>query len=396
LNLIFPFTPSNRINPYLKSKGYFSFLEFTYYRSLFVSTSPYKKELQNLLQQQQKDCKVVVLPDFFLDRLINLDWNATEFSDLITTVANRKGGSIDGIRQNDQLGGNAINVASALAHLGATVTPIVSTNPFGAQQIKQHFKNLPIDTSHIKTHGNASITTALELKNQNGKTNVMLRDLGALADFGPANLDSADFGLIEDADYVAVFNWAGTVKFGTELAQTVFEWTKRIGRGKTYYDTADPTPNATGIPDLISKVLKGNRLDILSLNESEAITYASLLDEELKEKRTHLGFAELAMEAARVLAKHLPARVDLHTTDFSATLSGNKEVVVPAFKVKVLRATGAGDAWCAGNILGDDNGLSAESRLTLANAVAACYLSSSDGVHPTKVDLIKFLDSASN
>ena len=219
----------------------------------------------------------------------------------------------------------------------------------------------------------------------------MLRDLGALADFGPANLDKGDFDLIGDADYVCLFNWAGTFRFGTELAQAVFEWTKRVGKGKTYYDTADPTPNAKEIPDLMDKVLKANRVDILSLNENEAITYASLLDEGLKEKKASLGFADLAMEAARVLAERLPARIDLHTTDFSATLKGKSEVVVPTFKVKVLRATGAGDAWCAGNILGDHNELSDECRLMLANAVAACYLSDAEGIHPTKEKLRRFL-----
>jgi ribokinase len=349
-----------------------------------------KTDLLSFLKKNLKECKVVVLPDFFLDRLINLDWDAAEFSGLVEEVAKRKGGSLDGIPQADLRGGNAINVAAALARLGVEVTPIVCTSEFGLEQIKYHFKNTPIDTSHIETRGKASMTTALEFKNQNEKTNVMLRDLGSLADFGPANLDERDFSLIEDADYVCVFNWAGTLRFGTELAQAVFEWKKRIGKGKTYYDTADPTPKTKEIPDLITKVLKTNRVDILSLNENEAITYASLLDESLKEKLT-LGFAELAMESARVLAKSLPARIDLHTTVFSATLKGKSEVIVPTFKVKVLRATGAGDAWNAGNILGDHNGLSEECRLTLANAVSACYLSDAEGVHPTKAKLSMFL-----
>lgn len=356
-----------------------------------MSLAKCKTELQTLLESHLKDCKVVVLPDFFLDRLINLDWDAAEFSGLVADVVQRKGGSLDGISQTDLRGGNAINVASALAHLGTEVTPIVCTSEFGMQQIKYHFTNTPIDTTHIKTHGKASITTALEFKNQNGKTNVMLRDLGALADFGPANLDDSDYGLIEDADYVCLFNWAGTLKFGTALAEAVFDRTKRSGKGKTYYDTADPTPNAKAIAGLLEKVLKTDKVDILSLNENEAITYASLLDEGLKEKKASLGFAELAMEAARVLAKHLSARIDLHTTAFSATLKGKREVVVPTFKVKVLRATGAGDAWCAGNLLGDHNGLSDECRLMLANAVAACYLSDPDGQHPTKQKLANFL-----
>ena len=97
------------------------------------------------------------------------------------------------------------------------------------------------------------------------------------------------------------------------------------------------------------------------------------------------------MEAARVLAKHLSSRIDLHTTVFSATLKDKTEVVVPTFRVKVLRATGAGDAWTAGNILGDRSGLSDECRLMLANAVAACYLSDPEGSHPTRRKLLNFI-----
>ena len=351
----------------------------------------WKKELQSFLAQKPKECRVAVLPDFFLDRLINLNWNPSEFSRLISDVVKRKGGSIDGIPQTDMRGGNAINVASALANLGAEVTPIVCTSEYGLQQIKYYFKDTPIDTSHIKVYDKASITTALEFKNKNEKTNVMLRDLGALADFGPADLNENDYALIESADYTCLFNWAGTLKFGTSLAQAVFGRAKTKGKGKTYYDTADPTPNSGAVAELMQTVLKSSQVDILSLNENEAIVYASLLDKTLNDRKDHLGFTELAMEAARVLAKHLPSRIDLHTTAFSATLKGKTETMVPSFKVKVLRATGAGDAWTAGNIIGDRNSLSDECRLMLANAVSACYLSDPEGKHPSLSKLSLFL-----
>ncbi len=343
-----------------------------------------KKELQGFLDQEKhKECRAVVLPDFFLDRLINLNLNIVEFSGLIREVANRKGGSIDGVSQIDMRGGNAVNVASALVNLDSIVTPIVCTNELGLQQIKYHFKDTPIDISHIKVSEKASITTALEFKNNSEKTNVMIRDLGSLVDFGPHNLNKSDYALIENADYVCLFNWAGTLRFGTALAQSVFSRAKTKGKGKTYFDTADPTPNKNGIPELVQIILTSNYLDILSLNENEAISYASFFDESLNEKKTNLTSVELAMDAARILAKKSHARIDLHTTAFSATLSGKKEFVVPSFKIKVLRATGAGDAWTAGNILGDRNNLSDESRLMLANAVSACYLSNLEGRHPT-------------
>jgi sugar/nucleoside kinase (ribokinase family) len=144
----------------------------------------------------------------------------------------------------------------------------------------------------------------------------------------------------------------------------------------------------------MQKVLKSRRVDILSVNENEAISYAALLNSEISEQRGKLRFDELSMEAARILAKHLQARIDLHTTSFSATFTTKSEAVVPAFKIKTLRATGAGDAWNAGNILGDGNELSDECRLALANAVAACYLADPEGTHPTRQKLVKFVENS--
>ena len=226
------------------------------------------------------------MPDFFLDRLINLELDVSKISQsLLVEVAKRKGGSIDGIPQTDLRGGNAINVASALASLGVNVTPIVCTSEFGLQQIKYSFKNTSIDTSHVKTYGKASITTALEFKKKTKKPTLCSAIWAHLRILDPQTSMKAILGLIEDSDYACLFNWAGTLKFGTELAQTVFGRAKQNGKGKTYYDTADPTPNSKAIPDLMDKVLKTDKVDILSLNENEAITYASLLDEGIKEKR---------------------------------------------------------------------------------------------------------------
>jgi sugar/nucleoside kinase (ribokinase family) len=333
------------------------------------------------------------MPDFFLDRIVNLQWDLPEFSSLVSEVEKRKGGSIDGIHQTDMKGGNAINTASALSSLGVKVTPIICTSEYGLQLIKYHFRNASMDFSHIKTHDKASITTALEFRGKNEKINVMLRDLGSLAQFSPADLNKSDYDIIENADYTCLFNWAGTLKHGTALAQAVFERAKLCGRGKTYYDTADPNPNAQVIPYFMDTVLKTSKVDTLSVNENEAITYATLLDESLKEKKAQLSFAEWAMEAARVLAKNFSARIDLHTTLFSATVKGSHEVVVPTFKIEVYRATGAGDAWNAGNIYAEHNGLSDACRLMLANAVSACYLSGADGMHPTKEKLSEFLQN---
>ena len=350
------------------------------------------EEILKLLKSKMGELNVVVMPDFFLDRLISLNYDVKDFSEIFRNVAKRKGGSIDKVEQTELRGGNAINTASALAALGIRVTPIVCTSDFGLQLVKFYLKPRVVEFSHIKILEKLSMTTAMELATKNGKVNIMLRDVGALADFGLHNLNNGDLEAIKNADYVCVFNWAGTRRFGTELAKTVFRYVKTSGKGKTYYDTADPIPNKEKIPQLVKSILQGKHVDILSVNENEAICYASQLNSNVEELRKRLRFEDLAKESARILASHLSARVDLHTTSFSATFTKKGKTVVPAFKVPVLRATGSGDAWNAGNILGDAYGLSDGGRLALANAVAAYYISNPNGVHPTRKQLVKFCE----
>jgi len=350
----------------------------------------YLEEVKNSLKKQEKESYVVVMPDFFLDRFISLNHSPETFFKMVMNVVKRKGGSIDGIIQKDFRGGNAVNTASALANLGIKVTPIICTDKLGFQLLKFYVKSSKIGLFHVKIVEKPSITTAIEFKTKSGKTNVMLRDVGSLADFTPENLSSEDFEVIEKADYVCVFNWAGTRKHGTELAEAVFRHVKTKGVGKTYLDTADPTPNKGRVQSLMENVLQADLVDILSLNENEAVFYASQLSPKIRVLKRKLSFEELARESAKILAEHLDTRIDLHTTSFSATFTKKTETIIPAFNVPVLRSTGAGDAWNAGNIVGDAYGLSSGARLTLANAVAAYYISNHEGKHPTRQQLIKF------
>jgi sugar/nucleoside kinase (ribokinase family) len=350
----------------------------------------YLDEVKNFLKSQQGEAEVVVMPDFFIDRFVSINTSPHNLFGIIMDIVERKGGSIDGINQREFRGGNAINTAAALARLGIKVIPIVCTDKLGLQLIKFYVKSPKITLAYIKIVKEPSITTALEFETSNGKANVMLRDVGSLADFGPQNLDAKDFEAIGRADCTCVFNWAGTRKFGTELAETVFRHAKTQGKGKTYFDPADPNPNRGEARKLLENVLQSDLVDVLSLNENEAVFFASLMKGRTEKPKEGLDFEELAMESAKFLASRLKARIDLHTTEYSATFNGKNETVVPAFHVPVLRVTGAGDAWNAGNILGTVCGLSDATRLTLANSVAAYYISNSEGKHPTRKELFKF------
>jgi len=144
------------------------------------------------------------------------------------------------------------------------------------------------------------------------------------------------------------------------------------------------------MPKLVRSVLLGGIVDVFSVNENEAFLYASQLNPQIKALKKKLKRQDLARECARTLARHLSARIDLHTTTFAGSFTSGEQVIVPAFRVPVLRSTGAGDAWNAGNILGGALGLVDSCRLTLANAVAAYYISSPSAEHPDVSKLMKF------
>ncbi len=346
--------------------------------------------LRCLKHTKPREFRVVVMPDLFIDRFINYQGDMREFSAELAKVVERRGGNIHGVKQMELRGGNAANTASALAALGVKVHPIITTGPLGFQLLEFYLSPLGIDLYHVKINGETALTTAFELAHKKERVNIMMGDLGSLPNFGPKNLTESDFELIQEAEYVCVFNWASTRRWGTKLAETVFRHVKEDGKGTTYCDTGDPTPSKEKIPRLIRKVLGTRLLDVLSVNENEAFQYASQLDSNVKRLRNRLNHYDAAKECARILAKHFPARIDLHTAAFAGSFTNDNEVIVPAFTVSPLRSTGAGDAWNAGNIYGDALKLPDSCRLTLANAVAAFYVSSTTAQHPTLPKLVEF------
>lgn len=346
--------------------------------------------LRCLKRVKPRRFSVVVMPDFFIDRFVTYSGDVEQFFQRIAEVAGRFGGNIHGVKQLELRGGNAANTAAALAALGAKVFPIIKTGSLGLHLLKFYLEPFGVDLSHVKADGEVAMTTALELTHQGEKVNVMMGDLGSLPNFGPKDLTEVDFQLLSEADYVCVFNWASLKRWGTELAENVFSYVKEKGKAKTYYDTGDPSPNKENIPTLVKKVLLGKIVDIFGVNENEAFMYASQIEPRMRSIRKRLGHHELAKECARILAKHVSARVDLHTSAFAGSFFQDNEVIVPAFNVSALRSTGAGDAWNAGNIFGDALRLPDSCRLTLANAVAAYYVSSPIAEHPVLSKLMEF------
>jgi len=128
---------------------------------------------------------VVVLNDFFLDRIIKID----DITKLFDLILQKKflGGSIRGIPQVDLKGGNATNVAFALARLGAPVSLITVANKTGSQILQDAFSEFPKSSLYV-IDGKPGITTSFEFTNNASVVNIMLSDLGDNENFGPEKL----------------------------------------------------------------------------------------------------------------------------------------------------------------------------------------------------------------
>ena len=312
---------------------------------------------------------VTLLPDFFLDHIIKFkDFNGA--IEEISRIYHQGGGNLPIENQMLISGGNAANTALALAKLGVRAHLIAKTSELGMTIIKKFLEKNGVDTSRVKTDGELSTTVALEF----GGRNVMLSYAASLSNFSFDELGGEDLDLIASSDVVCVTNWVLN-KRGTELAEKVFSFAKE-NDVRTFLDMGDPSSRKEDLPELVKKVLSRRVLDVLSLNENE-----------LKWVSNSIGIKQQNIQKIlEELQNTIYPRIDVHTKDFSIS----NGIEISCFKAEKRISTGAGDAWNAGDILGDLLGLKDDERLLLANATAACYISDPSN-HPTLEKLRELL-----
>jgi len=336
-------------------------------------------KLRQLEKKKLVDFNVVLLPDFFVDHFLTMDEFETSVN-RIKEIHLQGGGNLPGVLQKIHQGGNAANTALALAKLGIKSHLICRTDEFGLHILKYFLGKNGVDLSGVKTDGKLAITAAMEFGEKH--TNVMIGDTGSVSDFAFDILDKKDLETISNSDMTCVLNW-NLNKNGTEFARETFEFAKE-NSVKTFFDTGDPSPRRNEIPQLIKKVLADKNLDILGLNENELLHYSNI----------KTSSDEDVINAAVSLKEKIHARLDLHTANFSCTVD-KKYTAVPTIKLsKIYRATGAGDAWNAGDIFAELLDFDYDERLLFANSVAGYYISSPEPAHPTLEKIMEFTSRA--
>lgn len=343
-----------------------------------------RRSLLEKLENAEVRSNVVTMPDYFLDHSLTCDFDTKSLTKRVLSVASRGGGEISDVHQSLEVGGNAAICTLALGKLGVVVRPIMKTDPLGLSLFRQACASTKIDLTGVKlTEWSPLMTTILELQRKNGVANIMLGDLSRVTPFSFEDLTPADLKAIDDAEFVGVFNWLYNRK-GTELAEKVFAYCRTHSQARTFLDTADPRPRVTELPDFVRRVLTKRLVDVLGVNENEALIFAGLYEPKLKRRRDVIG-------ASKVIHRNTGAKICVHTADYSASISENEVTRAPAFNVRQLRGTGAGDSWNAGILVAHSLRLTEEEGLLFANAVAARYISSSTRAHSTIANVREFL-----
>lgn len=328
---------------------------------------------------------IVVMPDFFVDRIIRLR-SKEQFFDTIDEKARIGGGSIRGIRTADLKGGNATNVAYCLAKLGIRVCLFTVADEFGAAILKQTFSRFGDMVDLMIVSGKHGSTTAFEFLDDKSGVNIMMSDVGEISDFGPNRVNSPEhLKIMNQSDAVVVVNWGSNSK-GTELAEHAF---RNSPRSLHFIDPADIETRKHEFRESFRGI--AGLTDVLSINECEYNSFADAAG---------LGHLELNAEdvggvtrnAAKQLAELIGVSVDLHTRIGAAWSNGRESSFVHAIKVEVRTLTGAGDSWDSADIVGYLAGLDAHERLTFSNAAVSLYLRSQSSEPPTSTDVFDLLE----
>jgi ribokinase len=341
-------------------------------------------EIIEKLKQLSIVGSIVVMPDFFVDRIIRLESKENLF-DTLTEKAELGGGSIRGVPTKDVKGGNAVNVAYCLAKLGAKVSLFTIADELGSTMIRQTFSQFGDKVTLRIASGRTGLTTAFEFPHEDTLVNVMVSDVGDNSNFGPERISAeADVAILKNADGVIVVNWASNLK-GTELAEFSF---KNSPSAFHFLDPADIETRKNDFRDSLGRL--ASVTDCLSINENEC---KSLTDA--------LGFGRLlgatysadeVKAVARKIAQKVGISIDLHTKIGAAWSNGKESIFVYPIKVEARTQTGAGDSWDAADIVGYLAGLDPQQRLLFANCCASLYVRNPNGEPPTMNNVFELVE----
>lgn len=244
-------------------------------------------------------------------------------------------------------GGSASNFAVALSRLGVSTGLIASIgdDEFG-RLIINNLKSEHVDISHVKIVKNNFTGIVMVFIDESGERRMIAYRGANLAlnkeDINPEYLKSAK-----------IIHLSGT---RLEIA----EYATHVAKKENVIVSFDPGSVLASMGIEGCKNILRNT-DIIFVNRAEIMRMTNVQN---------------VLEGAHELLKHGPSLIVVKLgSEGSLAVTKNSEIKMPAFKVKVINTTGAGDAFNAGFIKAFLNNMNLTEALKIGNAVAALSIS---------------------
>lgn len=244
-------------------------------------------------------------------------------------------------------GGKGANQAVAAARLGGDVAFVckLGTDGFGDNTYRM-LESEGIDVSHVTRTSEASSGVALITVDRNGENTIVVNS-GANALLTPKDVDAAE----------ELFEKAGIVLMQLETPVETLVEAAKLGKKHGAKVILNPAPAPK---EPLPEELAGN-VDLIIPNETEASQISGV---EVKDVET----AKQALTAIR--AKGAETVLTLGGKGV-AVLDGGELAVVPAYKVKAVDTTAAGDTFCGALCVAMTNGMPMLKALDFANKAAS-------------------------
>ncbi len=307
---------------------------------------------------------VSVLPDFYLDVLIDPKKPFKVLTDQINSVYSRGGGNVIGTDVKFVAGGNGGNVAKTFAGLGVRTAFIAQTSDLGINLLNYFFKPLNIELV-ISSPGKLASSVIFEIPSEaDNKTNIMISSAGSVGNFSYDSLTEEQLVRLYQSQVIALTN-AQNLKL-EHLAEGILQ-----NAPKNLFvciDFSDLTPHLSRIDSFRQRILNHEHRppQLIVGNENEF----QILAKDSNDSITKTG---------KILSKDFPdTHFALHTAkEVYLWKEGDLLASKKCYQLNIQHATGAGDAWHAGFLTGWQGGkLSYDDALLFANAVASFQLSS--------------------
>ncbi len=360
-------------------------------------------KLLDIREARYHQPQVTILPDFFVDRIIEVLDYPIFMNDIQKKIV-AGGGSMRGYSSLDIKGGNAVNMAYSLAKLDVRVELFTIADEIGSDILHSVF--LPFRTN-VNLHiikGKHGLSTVFEFSNSSpsspspSSSNVMVSDVGDNDNFGPELIESQEVRMIlRSSDAVIMTNWASNLR-GTDLLDYVFT---NSPKSVHFLDPADIERRCFEFINVLKS--RSNLVDFLSINENEYNLIIKALESVIGcNNGTLLAFdnnlypdnIDAFCESAKLLSNFINLTVCIHTTKGSAISDGHESLFVDSIvPSKIDIVSGAGDSWDAGFIFGHLYGFTTIEKICFANLLSSLHVGNLFGDNPSLSEIIDYIKS---